>query len=224
MQYRYTNTTISDINGNLLFSTNGYYIADATGDTMLNGGGLNPSTYTSMFPDGLSLSQANLAIPKPGTSATYYLFHSTIDIQATSQSQYLYLTTIDMNGNGGLGAVLSKNQIIINDLLNVGKISACKHANGRDWWVICKKSNSNIYYFLLITPYGIDGPYTQAIGIVRTSDAGQDVFSSDGTKFAYYYPLQDLEIFDFNRCTGTLSNPIHIPINDSASNMFINMT
>jgi hypothetical protein len=217
MQYRYTNTTISDINGNLLFSTNGYYIADATGDTMLNGGGLNPSFYTTMFPDGLSIPQANLAIPKPGSDSIYYLFHSTLDIITTSASQFLYLTSIDMSANGGLGGVIVKNQALISSVINQGKISACKHANGRDWWVYCHDANTSEFYSFLVTRDTILGPNTQSIGINRPVDAGQVVFSPDGTKFAYYWPIEDLEIFDFDRCTGMLSNPIHIPINDSAS-------
>ncbi|MBL0072630.1 MAG: hypothetical protein IPP34_12865 [Bacteroidetes bacterium] len=40
-------------NGNILFYTNGIYISDATGDTMQNGSGPNPSVYTSWYPDGL---------------------------------------------------------------------------------------------------------------------------------------------------------------------------
>lgn len=40
---------ISDENGNLIIATNGCWIADATGDTMLNGGGLNPSNVTSQW-------------------------------------------------------------------------------------------------------------------------------------------------------------------------------
>ncbi|NNM15611.1 MAG: hypothetical protein HKO56_03045, partial [Bacteroidia bacterium] len=54
MDFRQTHANISDSSGNLLFFTNGYYIADANGDTMLNGTGINPSTFTNMFPDGLT--------------------------------------------------------------------------------------------------------------------------------------------------------------------------
>ena len=151
MEYRGANTTISDLNGNFIFSTNGVYISDATGDTMQNGSGLNPGFYATMYPDGLSISQADLVIPKPGSDSTYFLFHSTLDNQATTQCQFLYLTIIEMSGNGGLGVVTTKNLILINDFLNLGKITACKHANGRDWWVFCHKGNSNIFYYFLIT-------------------------------------------------------------------------
>lgn len=47
-------------------------------------------------------------------------------------SNYLYLTTIDMSLNNGKGQVISKNQIKIQDALNAGKITACKHGNGRE--------------------------------------------------------------------------------------------
>jgi hypothetical protein len=44
------------------------------------------------------------------------------------------------------------------------------------------------------------------------------VFSPDGTKLARFNTRDDLRIFDFDRCTGTLSNPIFIPIADDADN------
>ena len=52
-----TSANISDVNGNLLFYSNGYYIADASGDTMLNGNNISPTgnLYMSLyFRTGLS--------------------------------------------------------------------------------------------------------------------------------------------------------------------------
>lgn len=211
-----TSTNISDSAGNLLFSTNGAYIANAPGDTMLNGGGLSPSWYTSQYQDGLHLSQACMILPKPNSPRIYFLFHGTIDDAPNSNALFLYLTTIDMALDGGLGGVVSKNQILIADTLNTGKITAVRHANGRDWWVFCHKLNTDIYFRLLVTPNGVSVDGTQAIGEIRPSDVGQVCFSPDGGKFAYYYGSNtDLEVFDFDRCTGLLSNPVHIPIDDS---------
>jgi hypothetical protein len=68
-----TNGVICDANGNLLFCSNGVYIANSNFDTLLNGGGLNPAPYTSMRDSGgLAIDQANLIIPKPGDSKKYY--------------------------------------------------------------------------------------------------------------------------------------------------------
>ena len=69
---------ISDSLGNLLFYTNGIYIANSNNDTMLNGSGLNPGPYTTQhLTDGLTLKQGNLILPQPENANLYYLFHET---------------------------------------------------------------------------------------------------------------------------------------------------
>lgn len=215
--FRRTSANITDASGNLLFSTNGAFLANATGDTLLNGTSLSPSSYTSLYPEGLYISQACLILPKPDAPGIYYLFHGTIDEQQTSLAHYLYLTTIDMSLDGGLGGVTTKNQVLVSDALNTGRITAVRHANGRDWWVFCHKVDTNSFYRLLVTPNGVVVDGTQSIGIVRPPDNGQACFSPDGSKFAYYWGQDDLEIFDFDRCTGLFSDPVHILIDDDNS-------
>jgi len=212
------NSNISDSNGNILFYTNGFYIANALGDTMLNGSGINPSIYTSNHAEGLIPPQVNFILPDPLNYNLYHLFHCTVDDPPWSYvALHLYHSLIDMNLDGGLGGVVTKNFSYIDDVLNTGRITACKHGNGRDWWIFCHKANTNIYYKLLLTPYGIQGPFTQNIGVIRSGgDAGQAVFSPDGSKYVVYSLPEDLEIFDFDRCTGLLSNQTYIAINDTA--------
>ncbi|MBK6642320.1 MAG: T9SS type A sorting domain-containing protein [Bacteroidetes bacterium] len=225
MEFRRAVSNICDSNGNLLFVTNGVYIADATGDTMQNGSGLNPSVYTSWYPDGLPPHQMNIIVPNPGNTNSYYLFHCTVDDPPGNLlTRYLYYSEIDITANGGLGAITTKNQILLNDTLNAGKLTACKHANGRDWWIICHKGFTNIYLKFLLTPSGLFGPFIQSIGVVRAADAGQAQFSPDGLKFAYYGLIEDLDIFSFDRCTGLLSNPVHVAINDSSSGVGVSFS
>ncbi len=223
MDYGRTVANISDEDGNLLFSTNGVYVADANGNLMQNGGGLNPSSYTSQHsspPSGLHISQGCLILPKPDTPGIYYLVHSTIDILPYARATALYLTTVDMALANGLGGVVSKNQILVADTLNGGKVTAVRHANGRDWWVFCHKAYTNAFYRLLVSPSGVSVDGVQNIGSVRAPDHGQVCFSPDGTKFAYYGDLQsgDMDIYDFDRCTGLFSNTVQVPIPD-ANNM-----
>ena len=214
-------SNISDANGNILFYTNGIYISDATGDTMQNGSGLNPSVYTSWYPDGLPPPQMNMIIPDPGNPDLYYLFHTTVDDPFSALlTRYLYYSIVDMSQNSGLGAVTTKNQILITDSLSTSNLTACKHANGRDWWLIKHKAFSTLYYLFLITPNGILGPLIQNIGKYRINDAGQAAFSPNGEYFAYYNldgQNADIEIFNFDRCSGLLSNPVHIAMLDSAT-------
>ena len=87
MNFMTTNAQFFDENKRLLFYSNGIYVANSLDDTMLNGGGLNPSLYTTIRSDspatgatsGLLLIQGNLVIPFPEDSTKYYLFHKTID-------------------------------------------------------------------------------------------------------------------------------------------------
>lgn len=223
MDFNHTHANISDSSGNMLFYTNGVYIADASNDTMQNGSGLNPGAFSTALGDGLTIPQAALIIKKPGSSSIYYIFHGSADNYpqiSFSVAYYLYKTEIDMSLNGGLGGVISKNVPIISDTLNCGKITSVKHANGRDWWLMVHRVNSNKFYKFLITPTAILGPYTQNIGPVKQWDAGQAWFSPDGKKYAYYWVTRGLDIYDFNRCNATLSNPVHISIPyDNGSNV-----
>ncbi len=214
MEFNHTHANISDVTGNMMFYTNGYYLADATNDTMQNGSGLSPGAYANAFSDGFGIPQGALIIPKPNSSNLYYLFHNSADGYSqpipNSISYNFYVTTIDMNGNGGLGTVLSKNVSLLTDSMNPGKIAATKHANGRDWWVMIHRVNTNKFYKFLVTPNVILGPYSQNIGVIRGDGAGQAWFSPDGKKYAYYYVNDGLDIFDFDRCTATLSNAVHV--------------
>ena len=216
MDFRHTHGNISDQSGNMMFYTNGYYLADATNDTMQNGSGLNPGAYANFASDGFAIPQGALIIPKPNSTNLYYLFHNSADGYSqpipNSISYNFYVTTIDMNGNGGLGSVISKNISLLTDSMNPGKIASTKHANGRDWWVMIHRVNTNKFYKFLVTPFVILGPYSQNIGVVRGDDAGQAWFSPDGKKYAYYYVNGGLDIFDFDRCNGTLSNTVHISL------------
>jgi hypothetical protein len=222
MEFGRAISNICNSSGDLLFVTNGVYIADATGDTMQNGSELNPSAYTSLYPDGLPPMQMNIIIPDPGNVDLYYLFHTTIDDPfGALLTRYLYYSIVDMSLNSGLGGVTAKNHVLLNDSLCKGNLTACKHANGRDWWLINHKAYSTMYYKFLITPYGIQGPFMQSIGILRENDLGQAAFSSNGSHFACYnlrnqYPAH-FEVYEFNRCTGMLSNPVYLAINDSAT-------
>ena len=141
---------ICDRNGNLLFYSNGVYVSTSLDDTMQNGSGLNPSFFTTAHTRlGLTQPQANLVIPDPGDSMRYYLFHKTIDDPDTYASHHFYYSIIDMSYNNGLGAVTQKNVVLLNDSLITGRITACKHANGRDWWVFTPQFHRDSFFVAL---------------------------------------------------------------------------
>ena len=215
-----TNGVITSKQGNLLFYSNGVYVANAIDSMMKNGDSLNPGWYVNQWAYyGLLLIQGNLIIPLPDDSNKYYLFHETAEVNSNPTFAYspqLFYSIINMKYDSGLGRVMSKNNIIISDTLIGGLITACKHGNGRDWWVTVHRGNSDIIYTLLLTPNGIQGPFVQHIGtyvnLITNLNTFQACFSPDGKKYALYMSGGFLEIYDFDRCTGLFSNPVQLNI------------
>ena len=138
------------------------------------------------------------------------------------RSSELFYTLLDMTLNNGLGGVISKNQIALQDTFSWG-IGACKHANGRDWWIVVLKDNSNEIKKLLLTPNGIVNMGSQSFGTLLTysGSVGQLVFSPNGLKFGFttgygpfpYYTYA--KYLDFDRCSGQFSNLQTLPIYDT---------
>ncbi len=220
MSFLDCNANISDSLGNLLFYTNGIFISNANDDTMSNGSGLNPAPYTSNAVYGLRVKQGNLILPLPADSHQYYLFHETL-FYDTLVHDYrvseIYYSVIDMSLSGGLGAVIQKNIVLLSDTLTPGAITACKHANGRDWWMVFHKSKGRRYYKFLLTPSGLQGPFAQDIGysIAPNDWIWQSCFSPDGSKFVSVMARDTFDVMDFDRCAGLFSNSISVYLPDS---------
>ena len=215
------NSNISDSLGNLLFYSNGVYIANARNDTMANGSGLNPSSYTTQnYNYGLRVKQGNLILPLPENPNQYYLFHETLYLDQTINDYRpfeIFYSIIDMSLDTGRGAVTQKNVLLLSDTLTIGSITACKHANGRDWWIVFHKGVGRRYYEYLLTSSGLTGPFIQDIGysILPRDWSWQSCFSPDGSKYATIYKKDTFDLMDFDRCSGLFSNCISTSINDS---------
>lgn len=213
MPFLDTEGNISDSNGNLLMVSNGKWIANNTGDTMQNGDSLNPGVFANQFDDGLVIPNGNVFIPYPGDTNKYILFHHTGNTGGSIPSNELLYSIIDMSLDNGLGGVTLKNATVFLDTLSWG-IGACKHANGRDWWIVMVKDNSDIIYKVLVDSGGISNVSTQNLGIFPFpyGNVTQPTFSPDGKKFAFSYSgggsVVDHYVYllDFDRCSGMFSN------------------
>lgn len=225
MNFDVTNASICDAAGNLLFYTNGIYIANALHEPMENGEGLNPGEHAdNRQVYGYILDQGAIILPKPNSDHLYYLFHADKERPNDSlswRSAHFYYSLVDMSENEGLGSVIEKNEILLNEPLAVGKITATKHSNGIDWWILIRKYRSNEYYRFLLTSDGISNLGVQEVGNPFESGVGQAVFSPNGKKHARYNTVSltegdNLNIYDFDRCNGFLSNPVQTISLDSA--------
>ncbi len=204
-----SNTSISDSSGNLLFYCNGERVYNKNHQTMDNGAGLvtNGTGY------GYVQSQSSIIIPKPGESKLYYLLHWEKGYLSNGNvvAKKIFLNIVDMNENNGSGKVTLKRYLILEDTLVLGQLNAVKHANGRDWWVIMPEWNTNKYYRILVSD--LDSMVVDKVAFDHPIEngLGQSTFSPDGKTFVlandvYTDQPSHIDIFDFDRCSGLLSN------------------
>jgi hypothetical protein len=173
----------------------------------------------------LLIFNGNVFLPFPGDSNKYVLIHhAEFDPDPFSYFGGIHKSLIDISLDGVLGAVIEKNDTLIQDQFTWG-LAACKHANGRDWWVIAQKDSSDIVYKMLITPNGVESITSQNLGynFYYKGNASQITFSPDGSKFIqtnYFYAgsnhIDFLVISDFDRCTGVFSNTQTIQISTNS--------
>jgi hypothetical protein len=210
-------------------SSNGIWIANATGDTMMNGSGINPGGVTSSWPNGLPMMANNIYLPYPADSNKYIFLHHTATFNGIYSPTYeLFSTLIDLTLDNGLGGITQKNNIVFQDTLNWG-VSACRHANGRDWWVVMMKDSSDLVFKILITPAGISSVSSQQLNYLPLpwGNPAQLTFSQNGNQLitTTYFPESSLPmdsansslvIFDFDRCNGLFSNSRVLKLSDSS--------
>lgn len=224
MSFFVTNASICDTSGNLLFYSNGLTIGNRNHDTLENSENFNPGWATDFYePIGMGNCQGVLILPDPGDEKRYYVFHESGESfiaynMYQVQPLHLSYSVIDMNLDGGMGGVVDslKNKYAVVDTLLWGGLTAVKHANGRDWWVIAHRFYTDKYYKFLVTPQGLLGPYEQVIGSNLMYDVGvQATFSPDGSKYCISNHNGWFDYMSFDRCTGEFSNPISVVSPDS---------
>lgn len=216
-----TNSSISDETGNLLFYTNGMFVADSTHNVMPHGDSINYGYYYNSMGNsfGYPLLQGAIILPFPNHPDLYFIIHelAVIDFNFYSAERVdgLYFTQINMVLHNGLGDVYEnqKNIPILFDTLDYGYITAVRHGNGRDWWIIVRELSQNCFYRILLSPSGFTNYGIQCIGTSNNSPSfpAQTVFSQDGSIYARSYDTSYssptvIELYSFDRCSGNFSN------------------
>jgi hypothetical protein len=195
-------SSIADNSGNLLFYTNGVQVWNINHVQMPNGFGLMGD---------ISPTQSALIVQQPGSNNIYYIF--TTDNYEDLLVNGCRYSIVDMTQQSGLGDVTIKNVLLIAPTAE--KLTAVKHSNGNDIWVITHEWNSADFYTYLVTSSGVSStPVISNIGLthngVFANAAGYLKTSPDGSKLALAITgnINTIEIFDFNNSTGVITNSI----------------
>jgi hypothetical protein len=187
-------SAISDIDGDLLFYSDGVTIYNQNHSVMSNGSGL----------EGFSSStQSVLIVPRPDTNK-FYVFTTNHD-GASNGFKY---SVVNMDLDGGLGQVEAKNITLLSSPLTE-KVTGTFHSDGENYWVITHTSGDSKYYTYEIATSGISSPIISDVGVTHNTQRGYMKTSIDGSKIASaLYDEGTVEILDFNNTGGTISNPI----------------
>ncbi|MFQ5446161.1 MAG: PKD domain-containing protein, partial [Saprospiraceae bacterium] len=218
------NSVFSDEEGNLLFYTNSFRINNKIDSLLENGDSLNLGYYFSN--NHYPVENGTFFLPAPGDSTRCYLIYMYPEkypgvLPLAIKVQY---SLIDRSANNGLGKVLEKNVPLMTGGLdfNFNHAGAVRHANGRDWWILVPNRMEPKYYRILLTSEGFSTPEEQEIGYKQAAAdpnhySGRNLFSPDGTRYAEFNYIVNpgafpevtgmLQFYDFDRCTGLLSNP-----------------
>ncbi len=210
INFNLSSAAMSDSAGTLLFYTNGIALYNAAHQLIENGDTINPGEWwQSSINMGYAHFFGGFTLPYPNHPDEYVFFHAGLvydDDSSYVRENVFYYTLIDMAANNGKGKVLLKNQILLEG--DLGWPAACKHGNGRDWWITIYDLGNPEQQTFLLSPTGITGPFTQTIGPVfpERENIGKCVFSPDGNTYIRHDGNNGPRIMRFNRCTGLFSN------------------
>lgn len=185
-------SSICDMNGQLMFYSDGTKVWNRQNIVMPNGTGLS-GNYSS--------TQSSMIVPFPADLKRYYIF--TVDFIGGASG--LCYSIVNMDLDGGMGDIEIKNIQLVTPTIE--KITSVNHCNGKDVWVITHRGGSDEYYAYLVTGTGIQPPVISHSG--RTAPFGSIGYlkaSPDGSRLAAAQWGIGLDLFDFNSVTGTITN------------------
>ena len=225
------NSNVSDRYGNLQFYSNVGKVIGPAHEVMVGGNHFDWGTLSTALGEelGSSYQEGVLILPRFEKDSTYYMLYTAGNLTGDASGSVgvrTNLAEIDMSLNNGLGKVVSKDLPLINDSLDYGKLAACRHANGRDWWIIVPRWEQGSFRLLLYDPQGFHDVGIQSFPnfMQFRKGFGNAVFSPDGTKYAIIDMFKELEpdtsfLFHFDRCTGQLSEPVLLSQQNDSFNL-----
>ena len=203
--------SIANNSGNLLFYTDGITIWNASHAVMSNGTGLLGNN---------GATQPCIILKKPSSTNLYYVF----TVQGYGGNAGLNYSLVDMNLAAGQGSVVIKNSPLFSASV-CGKITATKHCNGSDYWVVVREfgypnstnasfrsyllSNTGVNSTAVVSTFSTN-PYNTAyeLGCMKISPNGKKLattnYWTNNVNFATY------ELFDYDNTTGVVSNSVAI--------------
>lgn len=206
-------SSIADEKGTLAIAFTGFALWNRTGKIIEGGFPLSDGKLAYHYSYSSKWTQNSIILPKGDDE--YYVFKSHMSDAAFDDNWFrldqLIYHEVDMKENNGLGKVIKKDQVLMqNAVLSNSRMTAVKHGNGKDWWLVIPHLTEHTFYLFLVTPDGIEGPFEQSIDypIIGPDGGqyGQSAFNRLGDKYAYLTSVTGgIYILNFDRCSGKFS-------------------
>lgn len=210
--------------GELIFASNGWRLINGQGNVLAHKLWFDdiPHPGDSSDTTTVNVTAGPLFLNDPGDSTKAYLFYGQLRsflIQGVSFRADVHFTyaLLDLPTR----SLISKNNVVFSDTSSMGDMQACRHANGRDWWLIKPHIYTDLYYIGLLDPSGIEMNLVQLPSVPHELRANTvSKFNIQGNKYLQFTggPGGAPELvheYDFDRCEGILSNLIVHDIGDS---------
>jgi gliding motility-associated-like protein len=200
--------TISDVNGELLFYTNGQTVWNKEHKIMVNG--------TLLGGDSIA-AQSAMIMPFSDDATMFYIF-TTEEVYGDDTHQLKY-SIVDMKGDTARGEVVKKGIVLVDK--STERITTTGFT-GNDFILAHEFGNNNFRLYNL-SGNGISGAIHSSIGERHTKEdplnsRGYMKFSPLNTGLALLIPgtPNRVEIFDLNQQSGAISLPKIINLQESA--------
>ncbi len=165
------NASMSSASGELLYYTNGYDLYDKYHRILPNALVHSPEYWPRLL-----LTQGAIFLPSPEDTNQIYLIYSNLEKHGTDffvdSISYLVI-------DSKLNRIIKKDRII-KERTNVGFMSACRHANGRDWWMVFNVANTDRFLKYILEPTGLRLVEDWKSGFTIPDGVGAAIFSPDG--------------------------------------------
>jgi len=202
--------TICDSTGTLLFYTEGTKIYNKNHQVMPNGSGLLGH---------FSSNQTAIIVPYLGMPGKFYVF--TIDAIENYMTNGLRYNVVDMSLDGGLGDVVQGQKNILLHTPAGEKLTAILAIPESEYWILIHEWGTDAFLAFKLDQSGINStPVISHTGSIHTGGAypsyppldgwlnggGSMKANRFGNKIAVLRYRDLMEVFDFNRATGVVSN------------------
>jgi hypothetical protein len=194
-------SSMSDSSGNLLYYANADSIYRVNG-TRLPGG-------VKLFSD--IVANGSVFLPVWGEPSKFLMFY--LSYNCPNVARCPCVSAID--SVNGIDRVVSNRQLQEYHPLKplAAKMSAVRDAKGTGWWVFYHGTDDNRYIRFKVDGNVISPLASQTVGTIYTtvgsnpySETGEITFSPKGDKLLNVSATGIIDVFDFDRCTGQLSN------------------